>query len=85
MGTKHPGRNELPEHLLVEEVVIEPEEDTTGMTLIGKEITETLEYTPASLVKKRTIRLKYAKPNGEGVVIGKLPRRPFPKRSRKRV
>lgn len=79
VGTKHPGRNELPEHLPVEEVVIVPEEDTTGMTLIGKEITETLEYTPASLVKKRTIRLKYAKPNGEGVVIGKLPTRPLPK------
>lgn len=78
-GIKHPGRNELPAHLPVEEVIIEPEEDTSGMTLIGKEITETLEYTPASLVKKRTIRLKYAKPNGEGVVIGKLPSRPLPK------
>ena len=76
---KHPGRTELPEHLPVEEVVIEPEEDTTGMKRIGEEITETLEYTPASLVKKRTIRPKYAKPDGEGVVIGKLPSRPIPK------
>lgn len=76
---KHPGRTELPEHLPVVEVVIEPEEDITGMKRIGEEITETLEYTPASLIKKRTIRPKYAKADGEGVVIGKLPSRPVPK------
>jgi transposase len=76
---KHPGRTTLPEHLPIEEVVIEPEEDTSGLKRIGEEITETLEYTPASLLKKRTIRPKYAKPDGEGVVIGKLPSRPVPK------
>jgi len=78
-GKKHPGRNEIPEHLPVEEVTIEPEEDTTGMKRIGEEITETLKYTPASLIKVRTIRPKYAKANEEGVVIGKLPSRPIPK------
>ena len=76
---KHNGRNELPDHLPVQEVIIEPAEDTTGMTRIGEEITETLEYTPASLVKRRTIRPKYARPNGQGVVIGELPSRPIPK------
>lgn len=76
---KHPGRNELPDHLPVEEVVMEPEEDITGMKRIGEEITETLEYTPGSIVRKRTIRPKYAKHDGEGVVIGKLPSRPIPK------
>lgn len=76
---KHPGRTALPDHLPVEEIIIEPEEDTTGMKRIGEEITETLDYTPASLVRKRTIRPKYAKPNSEGVVIGKLPSRPLPK------
>ncbi|MEO6105468.1 MAG: IS66 family transposase, partial [Cyclobacteriaceae bacterium] len=76
---KHPGRNAIPDHLPVEEVIIEPEEDTSGMKKIGEEITETLEYTPASLVKKRTIRLKYAKPDGDGIVIGQLPSRPIPK------
>ncbi len=78
-GKKHPGRNEIPDHLPVEEIIIEPEEDTTGMKRIGEEITETLKYTPASLIKIRTIRPKYAKPNEEGVVIGKLPSRPIPK------
>jgi hypothetical protein len=28
---KHEGRNEIPDHLPVEIVIIEPEEDTTGM------------------------------------------------------
>ena len=79
VAKSHPGRTELPEHLPTVEVVIEPEEDTTGMKRIGEEITETLEYTPASLVRKRTIRPKYAKRDGEGVVIGKLPLRPLPK------
>ena len=76
---KHNGRNALPEHLPVREVVIEPEQDTTGLTRIGEEVTETLEYTPASLVKKRTIRPKYAKKNNEGVLIGELPSRPIEK------
>ena len=49
---KHQGRNALPEHLPVREVIIEPEENTTGLKKIGEEITETLEYTPASLVKR---------------------------------
>lgn len=75
----HPGRNEIPDHLPVQEVVIEPEEDTTCLVKIGEERTETLEYTPASLVKKITIRPKYAKKDGEGVLIGKLPSRPIEK------
>ena len=76
---KHKGRNALPEHLPVREVVIEPEEDTTGLKKIGEEVTETLEYTPASLVKKRTIRPKYAKKDSEGILIGELPSRPIDK------
>ena len=38
------GRDALPEHLPVREVIIEPEEDTTGLKKIGEEVTETLEY-----------------------------------------
>jgi len=76
---KHQGRNALPENLPVREVIIEPEEDTTGLKKIGEEITETLEYTPASLVKRRTIRPKYAKAEGEGILIADLPSRPIDK------
>ena len=76
---KHGGRNALPEHLAVREVVIEPEEDTTELMKIGEEVSETLEYTPASLVKRRTVRPKYAKKNGEGILIAELPSRPIDK------
>ena len=76
---KHEGRNEIPDHLPVEIVVIEPEEDTTGMVKIGEEETVTLEYTKASLVKKITRRPKYARPNGDGIIIGDLPSRPIDK------
>lgn len=74
---KHQGRNALPGHLTVREVIIEPEEDTTGLKKIGEEITETLEYTPASLIKRRTVRPKYAKADGQGVLIAALPSRPI--------
>ena len=76
---KHEGRNEIPDHLPVIEVIIEPDQDVTGMKKIGEEITETLEYTAASLVKKRIIRPKYALPQNEGIIIGKLPSRPIEK------
>ena len=75
----HPGRNPLPEHLPVDEVIIEPEEDTQGLIKISEEVTDTIEYTPASLVIKRTIRPKYAKTEGQGVIIASLPDRPLPK------
>jgi len=57
----HPGRMSLPAHLPVEEIIIEPEEDTTGMRKIGQEITDQLELTPAKLYIKRFIRPKYIK------------------------
>lgn len=57
----HPGRLSLPDHLPVEEVVIEPDEDTTGMKCIGKEVTDQLELVPAKLFIKRYIRPKYIK------------------------
>ena len=37
---QHQGRLKLPKHLPVKEITIEPTEDTTGMLLIGEEITE---------------------------------------------
>ncbi len=51
-----------------------------GLTNIGDEITETLEHTAASLVKRCTIiGLKHAQPKGEGIIIGQLPTRPIKK------
>ena len=74
-----PSRNALPAHLPRDVVVIEPTEDTAGMQKIGEEITEELEYTPATLRVTQYVRPKYAKPNSDGVVIGKLPSRPIEK------
>jgi len=61
----HPGRLPLPDHLPVEEIVIEPDEDTTNFKCIGKEITDQLELIPAKLFIKRYIRPKYIKPNDD--------------------
>ena len=62
---KHPGRLALPTHLPVEEIIIEPKEDTTGLKCIGKEVTDQLELVPAKLYIKRYIRPKYIKSTNE--------------------
>ena len=76
---KHAGRNKLPENLPVEVITIEPQEDTTDLKKIGEEVTESLKYTPASLVLVRTIRPKYAKKDQEGILIAPMPNRPIHK------
>lgn len=76
----HQGRTEIPSHFPVEERLIEPEEDTTDMVKVGEEVSEYVEYTPASFKKIRIIRPKYAPKEKEGsFVIAPLPSRPFPK------
>jgi len=74
----HPGRLSLPEHLPVEETIIEPKEDTSSMKCVGKEITDQLELVPAKLFIKRYIRPKYIKPEDKEQetykgIIGDLP------------
>jgi transposase len=69
----------LPESLRREEIIIEPSVDTTAYKKIGDEITEVLEYEPGELYVKQYRRPKYAKPDKEGVVIGKLSSRPLEK------
>ncbi len=76
---KHEGRNPLPDHLPVNEIVIEPEDGIEGMTRIGEEITETLEYIPGSLVRKRIVRPKYVRTDLGTIHIAQLPSRPLPK------
>ena len=79
----HAGRQPLPDHLPVDEVILEPQEDTEGLKRIGEEITDTLDYVPGSLRIKRTIRPKYARPeeveDEPTVVIAPLPGRPIEK------
>ena len=76
---QHPGRMKLPEHLRREEIIIEPTEDISACKKMGVEITEVLEYAPGELFVKQYKRIKYAKPDGEGILIGELPIRPLEK------
>lgn len=78
-STPHPGRHPLPEHLAIEVEIIEPECDLTDMVKIGEEVTDILEYNPASFYIKRYIRHKYARKDKEGIVVAKLPARTFEK------
>ena len=75
----HPGRMKLPESLRREEIIIEPTEDIAGCRKMGEEITEVLEYEPGELFVKKYVRIKYAKANNSGVLIGELPARPLEK------
>ena len=81
---EHPGRVALPSHLPVEEIVLEPEEDTSNMKCIGKEVTDQLELVPAKLFIKRFIRPKYIAVTDESQgehkgVIAELPVFPIEK------
>jgi len=75
----HPGRLRLPDHLPVEEIIIEPEEDVTGLKCIGHEVTDELEYHQAILKIIRFKRPKYAREDNDGIICGELPSRPIDK------
>lgn len=73
------GRMRLPADLPREQVILEPTEDVSGLKKIGEEITEELERIPGKLFVRQYVRPKYARPQGEGVVIAELPARPIDK------
>jgi len=75
----HTGRMKLPASLPREEVILEPTEDVTGWNKIGQEVTEELERIPGKLFVRRYVRPKYARPDGQGIVIADLPSRPIDK------
>lgn len=62
---KGSGRMALPENLRRETITLEPTGDVSGCKLIGQEVTEVLELTPAEFYVKRYVRPKYAKANGD--------------------
>ncbi|MGH7393561.1 MAG: IS66 family transposase, partial [Candidatus Rokuibacteriota bacterium] len=78
-AAKLPSRNPLPAHLRREEILLAPTEDVSALKKIGEEITEELEYQPGELYVKRYVRPKYARPEGEGIVVATLPSRPIEK------
>ncbi len=77
-------RHALPEQLETETVTIEPElKPCPGCgkmpVRIGEEISEELDLIPAKLIRRRTVRPKYACSCGEaGVAIAQLPPRLIP-------
>jgi len=55
-------RSRLPEHLPVKETILDPEEvkaQPENWIRIGEEVSEQLDYTPASFVRLRLVRPKY--------------------------
>jgi transposase len=81
------GRRPLPEHLLRERIEYHPPKQDLicsccgqAKKAIGEEVTEELDYVPASFVVRQHCRIKYACKNcQEGVVIADLPARPIEK------
>jgi transposase len=69
----------LPQSLRREEIIIEPTADVSDCKKMGEYITEVLEYQPGELFVNKHVGVIYAKPQSEGVVIGKLPPRPLEK------
>lgn len=79
---KHPLRAELPAHLPRKTEIIEPENLPEGAKLIGKEITEILEYDPANIYVRQIIRPKYiieSSDEATRIAIAELPSLPIPK------
>lgn len=85
----HPGRNAIPDHLPTEEIIIEPDEDTTGMVKIGEERTVRLKYIKAQLIKQIITRPIYARAQDveqevepqekKTIYVAPAPEHPFPK------
>jgi transposase len=55
----HPGRFQIPSHVPVEKILVEPTEDVSGMEKIGVKITSELEYIPGSFKRIDYIRDVY--------------------------
>ena len=77
----HPVRQPFPAHLPREIITIYSEgyDANSPEKPIGREVTEVLEEIPGKLYVKRYERVKFAKPDKSGIVIGNLPSRPIEK------
>ena len=69
----------IPDSIRREEVVIEPENIPEGAVRIGEEITEKLAIIPGEVYVLRTVRPKYALPQGGGIRIADLPTQVLPR------
>jgi len=73
------GRGAMPTHLPIIERTIEPDDDTSDLVCIGEEVSWYYDMEPASLHIVKTVRPKYALPEGSGILTGKLPSLPIDK------
>lgn len=79
---KHPYRAEIPSHLPRRVEVIEPDNIPEGAKKIGIEMTEILEYEPASIYVRQIQRPKYIVETSDeatSIVAAELPSLPVPK------
>jgi len=82
---QHHGRVPLPKHLPRERIEYHPPQEALvcprcgqPKERMGEEVTEQLDYVPASFIVRQHVRVKYAcKKCQEGVVIADLPPRPI--------
>ena len=79
----HPGRTPLAEHLRREVIVLAPDEDVSGLQLVGEQVTELLEYKQGELFVKKYVRPEYIKTAEDGLsakrIIAAVPNMPLPK------
>ena len=80
----HPGRSPLPKHLPVKQIVLQPDQDTTDLVVIGEEVSESLQYEPSHYYIQRIIRPNYAPkasatPSPVQILIAPLPASAFGK------
>jgi len=79
------GRQTLPDHLPVERIELLPPEaqgeEVASLVRIGEEVSETLEWRPASYVKLQIVRPKFARKGApeDGVFIEPAPEAPIPR------
>jgi transposase len=76
---KSVARHPLPDHLPRKDMIIEPDVDTSTMKCIGEEVTEVLAKRRATVYVIRIIRKKYAKADGSGIIIARMPSRAIEK------
>src|SRR4051812_35276922 len=76
---QHPVRMKLPEHLERRIITLEPSADITGLTCMGEEVTEELDYEPGRLFVNCYVRPKYVSKDKEGILIAPVADRPLPK------
>lgn len=77
------GRQDLPDHLPIERIVLEPLEPVREENAkIGEEISETLEWRRGGYVRVQVVRPKYATKRADGatqIVVAEPPQKPIPK------